>query len=78
MKKNGEFQVRKYRLIGNTVRIGDGPAAVTPSFSFRKWKLFQPLCATVPASRDGKAAKRGGESENLPGLKDIPPRTEVS
>jgi len=36
-------------LIGNPVKIRDGPAAVTPYLL--KKGLFQPLCATVPLFR---------------------------
>ena len=48
--------------------IGDGPAAVVPPFSEKKGNPFSILIATVPQqARDGKAAERAGESENLPG-----------
>jgi len=61
-----------YSLIGNPVKIGDGPASVTPPFSnydtFGKG-TFLALFATVPTSRDGKAVKKVRKSEDLPELK---------
>jgi hypothetical protein len=55
-------------LKGNPVKTGDGPAAVTSLLSLaEKGELFQPLCATVLMFRDGKAAERARESEDLPG-----------
>jgi len=61
-----------YSLIGNPVKIGDGPAAVTQPFSlyetFEKG-TFLALFATVPTSRDGKAAKKARKSEDLPELR---------
>jgi hypothetical protein len=60
-----------WSLIGNPVKTGDGPAAVTSLFSLAgKRELFQPLCATVLIFRDGKAAERARESEDLPRLVD--------
>jgi len=49
--------------------VGDGPAAVIPPFSkTKKGNPFSKLIATVRRlSKDGKAAERAGESENLPG-----------
>jgi len=61
--------VLRWSLIGNPVKTGDGPAAVTSLFSLaEKGELFQPLCATVLIIRDGKAAERARESEDLPRL----------
>jgi len=61
--------VLRWSLIGNPVKTGDGPAAVTSFLSlFGKGELFQPLCATVLIFRDGKAAERARESEDLPRL----------
>jgi hypothetical protein len=60
-----------WSLIGNPVETGDGPAAVTSLFSLAgKGELFRPLCATVLNFRDGKAAERVRESEDLPRLLD--------
>jgi len=57
--------------MGNPVKTGDGPAAVTSPFSLaEKGELFQLLCATVLIFRDGKAAERARESEDLPGRFD--------
>ena len=59
----------RWGLIGNPVKTGDGPAAVTSLLSLvGKGELFQPLCATVLIIRDGKAAERARESEDLPRL----------
>jgi hypothetical protein len=56
-----------WSLIGNPVKIGDGPAAVTLPFSFPKEKgtllAFIYHCSN---NSDGKVAKRAGESEDLP------------
>jgi hypothetical protein len=61
--------VLRWSLIGNPVKTGDGPAAVTSFLSLaEKRELFQPLCATVLIPWDGKAAERGRESEDLPRL----------
>jgi len=64
------------------VKFGDGPAAVILSSHFERnlGKPFQPLFATAPVmpesgiydpdqadNRGGKAAERGGKSEDLPG-----------
>ena len=53
-------------LKGNPVKSGNGPAAVTLSFSSKKREPFWHLYTTVPINRDGKVAKRAGESEDLP------------
>ena len=45
------------------MKIGNGPAAVTPSFSFRERNCFN-LCESL--SKDGKAVKSEGKSEDLP------------
>lgn len=59
--------VLRWSLKGNPVKTGDGPAAVTSLFSLdENGELFQPLCATVLIIRDGKAAERARESEDLP------------
>ena len=56
-----------YNLIGNPVQIGDEPVAVTLSFSFDEKEPFLALkYVTVPITRDGKAAKKAGKSEDLP------------
>ena len=58
-----------WSLKGNPVKTGDGPAAVASLLSLaEKGELFQPLCATVHMFRDGKAAERARESEDLPRL----------
>jgi hypothetical protein len=50
--------VLRWSLIGNPVKTGDGPAAVTSFLSLaEKRELFQPLCATVLIIR-WKAAER--------------------
>lgn len=42
-------------LIGNPVKIGDGPAAVILLFPFgRKREPFWPLCVTVPVEWEGR------------------------
>jgi len=52
--------------MGNPVKFGSGPAAVTP-LCYRFFREpFWPRYATVSTDRDGKAAKRAGESEDLP------------
>jgi len=63
------------RLIGNPVKFGDGPAAVTPPFLFytTRGTLLAWMYTTVRIFRDGKVADRGGESENLPEQKAPPP-----
>jgi hypothetical protein len=43
------------------VKLGDGPAAVTSSFLFKKKELFQHFNATVSTDRDGKVAEKEGE-----------------
>jgi hypothetical protein len=61
-------QVLCRSLKGNPVKTGDGPAAVASLLSLaERGELFQPLCATVLILRDGKAAERARESEDLPG-----------
>lgn len=53
-------------LIGNPVKIGDGPAAVTLPFSkfnLDKGTLMAMRCHC--SNTDGKAAKREGKSEDL-------------
>jgi hypothetical protein len=51
------------------VKIRYGPAAVIPPPSyFSKAEPFQHNDATGPINRDGKAAERGEESEDLPSL----------
>jgi len=55
-------------LIGNPVKIGDGPAAVTLPFSDFVWEkgtLLAMMCHF--SNMDGKAAKRAGKSEDLSG-----------
>jgi hypothetical protein len=59
-------------LIGNPVKIGDGPAAVTPHFyrficneTLRKRNPFSHVCHF--SCRNGKAAERAGKSEDLSG-----------
>ena len=66
-----ELLSRRYRchtgLIGNPVKIGSGPAAVTlllPNYKGERTLLA--IYATVSINRDGKAAERAGESEDLP------------
>jgi hypothetical protein len=56
-------------LIGNPVKLGSGPAAVTLLFLlFVVYKERTLLAAntTVSNNRDGKVAKRAGEPEDLP------------
>jgi len=50
------------RLIGNPVKFGDGPAAVTPPFLFytTRGTLLAWMYTTVRIFRDGKVADRGG------------------
>ena len=61
-------------LIGNPVKIGSGPAAVIPTFN--KKGTFLATMATVPAIRNGKAAKKAGESEDLPEKTAVPLRSD--
>jgi len=48
------------RLIGNPVKFGDGPAAVTPPFLYytTRGTLLAGSHTTVQIYRDGKVAKR--------------------
>ena len=59
------MQVPKGR-IGKPVKSGCGPAAVTLPFSEKEKGTLLANKATVPKGRGGKAAKRAGESEDLP------------
>ena len=60
-------QALRRSLKGNPVETGDGPAAVTSPLSLgENGELFRLLCATVLIFRDGKAAVRARESEDLP------------
>jgi len=53
-------------LIGNPVKIGDGPAAVTLPFSGCVWEKGTLLALMCHCSyMDGKAAEREGKSEDL-------------
>ena len=57
---------------GNPVKIGSGPAAVTPPFSFAmKRELFWQYDATVLNDWNGKAARGAGKPEDLPWLAAI-------
>ena len=47
------------------MQIRDGPAAVIPPFFIREG-TFLAIYATVQVKRDGKAAEKVGESEDLP------------
>lgn len=49
----------------NTVKFRGSPAAVIPSFSFKKGKLLSKLCHCFVFKRNGKAAKKAGEPEDL-------------
>jgi len=56
-------------LIGNPVKVGSGPAAVTLLFLLfvvYKERTLLAVNATVSTNRDGKVAKRAGEPEDLP------------
>ena len=66
-------------LIGNPVKIGDGPAAVTPPFSVidGKGNSFSLCMPLGPLTKPGKAAGRAGESEDLPGQTALTARTFV-
>jgi hypothetical protein len=52
-------------LIGNPVKIGSGPAAVIPPL-LTLGTFLANIHATFPTNRNGKAAKKGGKSEDLP------------
>lgn len=68
------FFISRVSLIGNPVKIGDGPAAVNLPFS--KFNLEKgTLLAIVShfSHTDGKAAKRAGKSENLSEQKALRP-----
>jgi len=52
-------------LIGNPVRIGDGPAAVTP-LRCNAGKPFSTFGPLFRLNRNGKVAGRAGKSEDLP------------
>jgi len=65
-------------LIGNPVKIGDGPAAVTLPFSMIKLEKGTLLAVVSHFSlMDGKAAERAGKSEDLSEQKALSPRTQV-
>ena len=56
-------------LIGNPVKVGSGPAAVTLLFLLfvvNKERTLLAASATVSTNRDGKVAKRAGKPEDLP------------
>ena len=56
-------------LIGNPVKLGSGPAAVTLLFLLLvvyKERTLLAANTTVSTNRDGKVAKRAGEPEDLP------------
>jgi hypothetical protein len=53
-------------LIGNPVKIGSGPAAVTPAFRCKAGETLLASIATVSIDRYGKVAKRAGKPEDLP------------
>ena len=53
-------------LIGNPVKIGSGPAAVTPAFRGKARETLLASIATVSIDRYGKVAKRAGKPEDLP------------
>jgi hypothetical protein len=59
------FRRSFWSLIGNPVRVGDGPAAVTLPFSAEKGTPLA-ICTTVLTYRNGKVVKGAGKSENLP------------
>ena len=61
--------IRCVSLIGNPVKVGSGPAAVTLLFLLfvvYKERTLLAANATVSTNRDGKVAKRAGEPEDLP------------
>ena len=61
--------IRCVSLIGNPVKLGSGPAAVTLLFLLfvvYKERTLLAANATVSTDRDGKVAKRAGEPEDLP------------
>jgi len=61
--------IRCICLIGNPVKAGSGPAAVTLLFLLfvvYKERTLLAANATVSINRDGKVAKRAGEPEDLP------------
>ncbi len=68
------FHIPGVSLIGNPVKIGDGPAAVTLPFS--KFSLEKGTLLAIVSHfsyMDGKAAKRAGESEDLSEQKALRP-----